>query len=73
MVFQDKLTLFPVVPNHVETILNYIHFEKRQDSSSFDYLINTYVQSNQLDESAKAFFTVQRIRHLQQVNLNLHM
>ena len=73
MVFQDKLTLFPVVPNHVETILNYIHFEKRQDSSSFDYLINTYIQSNQLDESAKAFFTIQRIRHLQQVNLNLHM
>lgn len=73
MVFQDKLTLFPLVPNHVETILNYIHFEKRQDSSSFDYLINTYIQSNQLDESAKAFFTIQRIRHLQQVNLNLHM
>lgn len=65
--------LFLIVPNHVETILNYIHFEKRQDPSSFDYIINTYIQSNQLDESAKAFFTIQRIRHLQQASFNLYI
>ncbi|KAI8636817.1 hypothetical protein BD408DRAFT_454442 [Parasitella parasitica] len=58
-------------PNHIETILNYIHFEKRQDPSSFDSLVNTYIQSNQLDENAKAFFTVQRIKHLQQHKRNI--
>lgn len=52
----------------METILNYLHFERRQDPLIFENSINTFINSNQLDESAKAFFTIQYIRFLQQVS-----
>lgn len=55
------------MPSHVETILNYIHFERRQDPSQFQSLVNSYINSEHLSSSAKAFFTIQYTRYLQQV------
>ncbi|KAI7866569.1 uncharacterized protein EV154DRAFT_432674 [Mucor mucedo] len=60
-------------PNHVETILNYLHFERRQDPSAFENSIKTFISSNQMDESAKVFFTIQFIRFLQQVRLSFFL
>ncbi|KAI9467961.1 MAG: hypothetical protein EXX96DRAFT_597540 [Benjaminiella poitrasii] len=57
-------------PTHVESILNYIHFERRQNPSSFEGIINTYIHSTELNEASKAFFTVQYARYLQNVNLH---
>lgn len=57
------------MPSHIETILNYLHFERRQDTSVFENYINEYINSDKLDQSAKAFLTIQHIRYLQQVNL----
>lgn len=57
------------MPTHIETILNLIHFERRQDPTVFETIINTYINSNQLGESAKAFLTIQYIRFLQQVSI----
>ncbi|CAO3641412.1 unnamed protein product [Mucor hiemalis] len=54
------------MPKHVETILNYLHFERRQDTSVFENQINEYINSDKLDHQAKAFFTIQLIRYLQQ-------
>lgn len=56
------------MPTHIETILNLIHFERRQDPTVFENIVNTYINSNQLGESAKAFLTIQYIRFLQQVS-----
>ena len=57
------------MPNHIETILNHIHFERRQDASTFEPLINEYFNSDKLDTTAKAFLTVQYAKHAQQVRL----
>lgn len=56
------------MPTHIETILNLLHFERRQDPTVFENSINTYINSNQLAESAKAFLTIQYIRFMQQVS-----
>lgn len=53
----------------METILNYLHFERRQDTSVFENQINEYINSDKLDHQAKAFFTIQLIRYLQQVKV----
>lgn len=56
------------MPTHVETLLNYLHFERRQDPSVFESMINNYIHSDQLSALAKAFFTVQYIKYLQKVS-----
>ncbi|KAI7898950.1 uncharacterized protein BX663DRAFT_441902 [Cokeromyces recurvatus] len=56
------------MPTHVETILNYVHFERRQNPSAFESIIHTYIHSEQLNEASKAFFTVQYAKYLQQNN-----
>lgn len=74
--FKDKVHILKHVilaPNHVETILNYLHFERRQDPSAFENSIKTFISSNQMDESAKVFFTIQFIRFLQQVRLSFFL
>ncbi|KAI9356608.1 hypothetical protein BD770DRAFT_322984 [Pilaira anomala] len=61
-------TILESMPTHIETILNLLHFERRQDPTVFENSINTYINSNQLAESAKAFLTIQYIRFMQQVS-----
>ncbi|KAI8875489.1 hypothetical protein K501DRAFT_289347 [Backusella circina FSU 941] len=61
-------TVLDTTPTHVETILNYLHFERRQNPSAFKDLCATYTQAAHLTKSATAFFTVQLTRFLQLVN-----
>lgn len=55
-------------PSHLETILNYLHFERRQNESVFENLMSSYLNTDQLEASAKAFLTVHYAKFLKQKN-----
>ncbi|KAI8982079.1 hypothetical protein BDF20DRAFT_818686 [Mycotypha africana] len=61
-------TILEASPSNVEAILNYIHFERRQDPSSYEGYLNSYTQYNQINDAAKAFFTVEHAKYMQQVS-----
>ncbi|CEJ00109.1 hypothetical protein RMCBS344292_14175 [Rhizopus microsporus] len=53
-------------PTHIEAITDYIHFERRQNTDTFESLISQYISSAYLDESARIYLTIQYIKYLQQ-------
>ncbi|CAO3675897.1 unnamed protein product [Rhizopus stolonifer] len=59
-------SILKTLPSHFESIINYIHFERRQNPDSFENIINQYINSEHFDQSTKAHFTVLYIKHLQQ-------
>lgn len=58
------------MPTHLETIQNYIHFERRTNPDAYEKLVNTYINSTQLSKVATAYFTIQYTRYLQQKGKN---
>ncbi|RUS20739.1 hypothetical protein BC937DRAFT_94490 [Endogone sp. FLAS-F59071] len=56
--------LLEAVPGHVETIVKYAHFERRQNSGAVPEIFTSNIESPLLDERAKAFLTVQYAKYL---------
>lgn len=67
----NRLTSSFLAPTHIEAITDYIHFERRQNTDTFESLIAQYISSAYLDESARVYLTIQYIKCLQQVHTKL--
>ncbi|RUS25613.1 hypothetical protein BC938DRAFT_471896 [Jimgerdemannia flammicorona] len=56
--------LLEAVPGHVETLVKYAHFERRQNSGDVTEIFASNIVSPLLDERTKAFLTVQYANYL---------
>ncbi|EIE80182.1 hypothetical protein RO3G_04887 [Rhizopus delemar RA 99-880] len=60
-------SILTTMPSHIESITHYIYFERRQNVDSFENIIQQYINSDYFDLPARVLFTIQYIKHLQQV------
>lgn len=65
--FRVLIISYFLAPNHVEAIVKYAHFERRQGNRSLQITIEPYLQVEALSDREKAFLKVQIAKHLHQV------